>query len=114
MTDERGAQSARRRPLPRQERYLYTYRLLAGNTPLQFMISYVRLSNTGEFVSDLLRVEPESGKPRHGKYTFNLSFKANGVERPLCEPTVRTLKVDPRQLDFAVLCVVNASLLIAV
>ncbi|KIK03166.1 hypothetical protein K443DRAFT_488309 [Laccaria amethystina LaAM-08-1] len=87
MTDHRGAQSTtHRRPLPRQERYLYTYRLVAGSTPLQFMIS----------------VEPESGKPRPGKYTFNLSFKANGIERPICEPTVRTLKVDPRQLDFAV------------
>ena len=73
------------------------------------MISYVRRSNIGEFVSNLPRVEPESGKPRPGKYTFNLSFKANGIERPLCEPTVRTLKVDPRKLDFAVLCVVEAS-----
>ncbi|KAF8165691.1 hypothetical protein B0H34DRAFT_649658 [Crassisporium funariophilum] len=74
------------RPLPRHERYVYTYRLLANNTPLQFMIS----------------VEPESGKPKPGKYTFRLSFKANGIERPLSEPATRTLKVDPRQLEFVV------------
>lgn len=29
------------RPLPRHERYIYTYRLLANATPLHFMISYV-------------------------------------------------------------------------
>ncbi|KAJ3516814.1 hypothetical protein NLJ89_g889 [Agrocybe chaxingu] len=74
------------RPLPRHERYVYTYRLLANNTPIQFMIS----------------VEPESGKPKPGKYTFRLSFKANGIERKLCEPESRKLKVDPRHLDFVV------------
>ncbi|TFK43887.1 hypothetical protein BDQ12DRAFT_596679 [Crucibulum laeve] len=75
------------RPLPRHhERYLYTYRLLAGATPLQFIIS----------------VEPESGRPRAGNYTFRLSFRANGIERPLAEPIIRKLKVDPRQLEFVV------------
>ncbi|KAF8806256.1 hypothetical protein BYT27DRAFT_7103255 [Phlegmacium glaucopus] len=82
------ASSSRRvpRPLPRHERYIYTYRLLANGTPIHFMIS----------------VEPESGKPRPGKYAFRLSFKANGIERSLGEPTTRTLKVDPRQLNFVV------------
>ncbi|PPQ63143.1 hypothetical protein CVT24_005783 [Panaeolus cyanescens] len=56
--------SRRPRPLPRHERYVYTYKLLANGTPLQFLIS----------------VEPESGKPTHGKCTFRLSFKANGIE----------------------------------
>lgn len=74
------------RPLPRHERYVYTYKLLANVTPIQFMIS----------------VEPSSGKPLPGKYTFRLSFKVNGIERSLAEPTTRTLKVDPRQLNFAV------------
>lgn len=49
------------------------------------------------------RVEPESGRARSGKYVFRLSFKANGVERALGEPTTKTLKVDPRALDFVVL-----------
>ncbi|KAF9567434.1 hypothetical protein CPC08DRAFT_681331 [Agrocybe pediades] len=74
------------RPLPRHERYTYTYRLVANNAPLEFLIC----------------VEPESGKPTPGKYTFHLSFKVNGVERTICEPTTRTLKVDPRRLDFVV------------
>lgn len=30
------------RPVVRHERYQYTYRLLAGTTPLQFLISWVR------------------------------------------------------------------------
>lgn len=30
------------RPLPRHERYIYTYRLLANATPLHFMISCVK------------------------------------------------------------------------
>ncbi|KAF9534588.1 hypothetical protein CPB83DRAFT_842566 [Crepidotus variabilis] len=74
------------RPLPRHERYIYTYRLLANGTPMQFMLS----------------VEPQSGRPAPGKCTFRLSFKTNGIERPLCEPATRMLKVDPRQLDFVV------------
>jgi len=51
----------------------------------------------------LFSVEPESGKPVAGKYTFRLSFKANGIERSLAEPTTRTLTIDPRTLDFVVL-----------
>ncbi|KAF9057818.1 hypothetical protein BJ165DRAFT_1334693 [Panaeolus papilionaceus] len=78
--------SRRPRPLPRHERYVYTYKLLANGTPLQFLIS----------------VEPESGKPTHGKCTFRLSFKANGIERSLCAPETRKLKCDPRELDFVV------------
>ncbi|PPQ67596.1 hypothetical protein CVT25_012090 [Psilocybe cyanescens] len=74
------------RPLPQHERYVYTYRLVANNAPMQFMIS----------------VEPESGKAKPGKYTFRLSLKANGIERSLSEPTTRNLKVDPRKLDFIV------------
>ena len=76
------------------------------------MISYV---NPSVLVSSLIllsslplrSVEPESGKPIPGKYNFRLSFKANGIERPLCEPTSRKLKVDPRHLDFVVLFVIS-------
>jgi hypothetical protein len=57
---------------------------------------------------DLLRsVEPDTGKPRPGKYTFRLSLKTNGIERSLCEPTTRILRVDPRQLNFVVLYVIT-------
>jgi hypothetical protein len=49
------------------------------------------------------RVEPATGHPVPGKYTFRLSFKANDVERTLCEPVVLQLAVDPRHLEFAVL-----------
>jgi len=50
----------------------------------------------------MIAVEPESGKPKPGKYAFHLSFKANGIERSICEPTTKTLNVDPRKLDFVV------------
>ncbi|KAG5648749.1 hypothetical protein DXG03_000096 [Asterophora parasitica] len=73
-------------PLLKRERYVYTYNLLAPGTPLQFLIS----------------VEPLTGKYSQGRYTFQLSFKTNGIERNLCEPIVFTLHVDPRSLDFAV------------
>ncbi|KAF5387620.1 hypothetical protein D9615_000711 [Tricholomella constricta] len=73
-------------PLLKRERYLYTYNLLAPGTPLQFLIS----------------VEPMSGKSFPGKCTFRLSFRANGIERSICEPVVFRLHVDPRRLDFAV------------
>lgn len=73
-------------PPIRRERYLYTYSLLAASTPLQFLIT----------------VEPVSGKPEPGEYTFKLSFRANGVERSLGEPIIRRLHVDPRSLNFAV------------
>jgi len=49
-----------------------------------------------------ISVEPESGKPRPGKYTFRLSFKANGIERSIAEPTTRFLTVNPQALDFVV------------
>ncbi|TFK25973.1 hypothetical protein FA15DRAFT_667970 [Coprinopsis marcescibilis] len=73
------------------ERYLYRYRLVAGGTPLQFLIS----------------VEPQTGRPTQGKYTFRLSLKVNGVERPLCDPVERIMgsqgsTVDPRHLEFVV------------
>ena len=48
-------------------------------------------------------VEPTSGKPEPGKYTFSLSFRANGIERSLGEPIILRLHVDPRSLQFAVL-----------
>ncbi|KIM46541.1 hypothetical protein M413DRAFT_64889 [Hebeloma cylindrosporum] len=86
VTDPRSVSRRPVRPLPRLERYVYTYRLVANNTPMQFFIS----------------VEPESGKPIAGTYTFRLSFKANGIERSLAEPTTRILTVDPRTLDFVV------------
>ncbi|KAF8625273.1 hypothetical protein AX15_005469 [Amanita polypyramis BW_CC] len=74
------------RPLQRNERYVYTYNLVASSTPLQFIIS----------------VEPSSGRPTSGKYKFKLSLRTNGVERSLCEPVELTLTVDPRQLAFIV------------
>jgi hypothetical protein len=42
-----------------------------------------------------------------GKHTFHLSLKTNGIERSLCEPTTRLLRVDPRQLSFVVLYVIQ-------
>jgi len=59
---------------------------LANAAPLHFMIS----------------VEPITGRPKPGKYTFRLSLKTNGIERSIGEPTSRTLRVDPQQLDFVV------------
>lgn len=73
-------------PPIRRERYLYTYNLLAGSTPLQFLIS----------------VEPISGKPEPGRYTFSISIRANGIERFLRESVILRLQVDPRSLQFAV------------
>ncbi|KAL0950087.1 hypothetical protein HGRIS_010088 [Hohenbuehelia grisea] len=70
----------------RRERYVYTYNLVAGSTPIQFMIS----------------VGPENGKPEPGEYTFKLSMKVNHVESSLCDPEKLKLRVDPRQLDFVV------------
>jgi len=77
---------SRRSPRSRPERYLYTYNLVAGSAPCQFLIS----------------VEPASGKPTPGKYTFRLSIKVHDVERPLGESIYLRLSVDPRSLDFAV------------
>ncbi|KAG6902467.1 hypothetical protein C0995_016329 [Termitomyces sp. Mi166 len=73
-------------PLNKRERYVYTYKILAGSTPLEFRIS----------------VEPASGTPAPGKYTFRLSMRCNGIERVICEPTVLRLLIDPRTLDFVV------------
>ncbi|KAF8076758.1 hypothetical protein FPV67DRAFT_431212 [Lyophyllum atratum] len=89
LSEESVAPLSIRRPSPpllKRERYVYTYKLLADATPLQFMIS----------------VEPVSGKPSPGRYTFTLSLKANGIQRAMCEPVVMRLSVDPRQLDFVV------------
>jgi hypothetical protein len=106
-----SSDSSRRnpRPLPRHERYIYTYRLLANGAPLHFLISCA--NNRPFMASDssvfLRSVEPDNGKPRPGKYTFRLSLKTNGIERSLGEPTTRLLRVDPRQLNFVVLYVNN-------
>ncbi|KAJ3719352.1 hypothetical protein C8R42DRAFT_673570 [Lentinula raphanica] len=75
-----------RRPSRRSERYQYTYNLIAGSAPLQFLIS----------------VEPVNGKPTAGKYTFRLSLKIDKTERPLSEPVTLNLTVDPRMLEFIV------------
>ncbi|KAJ3545999.1 hypothetical protein NMY22_g2219 [Coprinellus aureogranulatus] len=48
------------------------------------------------------RVESSSGLPVAGKYTFRLSMKVGGIERPVCEPVQKTLRVDPRALEFVV------------
>ncbi|KAF9266249.1 hypothetical protein L218DRAFT_897264 [Marasmius fiardii PR-910] len=68
------------------ERYQYTYCLIAGAAPLQFIIS----------------VEPASGKALPGRYTFRLSLKVDKTERLLDEPIALNLSVDPRQLQFVV------------
>lgn len=70
----------------RTERYQYTYCLIAGAAPLQFVIS----------------VEPITGKALPGKYTFRLSLKVDKTERPLDQPISLNLSVDPRQLQFVV------------
>jgi hypothetical protein len=106
-----GSSRRNPRPLPRHERYIYTYRLLANAAPLHFMISCAKYPHDFSHIystSKLIRsVEPENGKPKPGKYTFRLSLKTNGIERSLGEPTTRTLRVDPRQLNFVVLYVNN-------
>ncbi|KAF9462066.1 hypothetical protein BDZ94DRAFT_764436 [Collybia nuda] len=89
VSENLSSGSLLRRPsLPhiRREQYVYTYHLLAGATPLQFLIS----------------VEPHAGKPAPGKYTFRLSLRVNGIERTLCEPIELKLSIDPRQLEFIV------------
>ncbi|KAF5363590.1 hypothetical protein D9756_000303 [Leucocoprinus leucothites] len=68
------------------KRYVYTYNMLAAQTPMQFYIS----------------VEPFDGKPVAGKYQFRLSMRVNGIERPIGETITRTMSVDPRRLEFAV------------
>ncbi|KAJ3987622.1 hypothetical protein F5890DRAFT_1496309 [Lentinula detonsa] len=75
-----------RRPSRRSERYQYTYNLIAGSAPLQFLIS----------------VESVSGRPVPGKYLFRLSLKIDKTERPLAEPISMNLTVDPRKLEFIV------------
>ncbi|KIK64842.1 hypothetical protein GYMLUDRAFT_160769 [Collybiopsis luxurians FD-317 M1] len=77
---------ARRTPRPRSERYQYTYNLIAGSAPLQFLVS----------------VEPANGKPVAGKYFFRLSLKVDKTERQLAEPICLNLTVDPRKLEFVV------------
>ncbi|KAJ7770971.1 hypothetical protein DFH07DRAFT_237395 [Mycena maculata] len=70
----------------RPERYVYTYSMLAAGAPLKFLIS----------------VEPSNGRPTPGNCTFRLSLKVDGVQRPIGEPIVLRLSVDPRRLDFSV------------
>lgn len=77
--------SVRRLPT-RLEQYVYTYNLVAGSTPIQFIIS----------------VEPVNGRPEAGDYNFHLSLKINQIERQICEPTKLRLSIDPRTLDFVV------------
>jgi hypothetical protein len=78
--------TSHRMPRVRSERYQYTYNLIAGSTPLQFLIS----------------VEPVNGKPTPGKYIFRLSLKVDKTERPLVDPVSLNLSVDPRKLEFVV------------
>ncbi|KAF9450181.1 hypothetical protein P691DRAFT_811088, partial [Macrolepiota fuliginosa MF-IS2] len=68
------------------KRYVYTYNMLAAQTPMQFYIS----------------VEPYDGKPTAGQYQFRLSMRVNGIERPLSESVTRHMSVDPRKLSFVV------------
>ncbi|KAJ7584346.1 hypothetical protein C8J56DRAFT_149924 [Mycena floridula] len=78
--------SPRRLPRAKPERYLYTYNLVAGSAPLQFLIS----------------VEPSNGRPTPGKYAFRLSLQVDKVERPMGDPVSLHLAVDPRLLEFVV------------
>lgn len=55
--------------------------------------------------SSTCSVEPVSGKPVAGRYLFRLSLKVDKTERPLAEPISLNLSVDPRKLEFIVLCV---------
>ncbi|KAG6910802.1 hypothetical protein DXG01_007691 [Tephrocybe rancida] len=99
------ARSQQSQPLTQRERYVYTYKLLAGSTPIEFQISSVhdRSNPLHRYQTDRrVRVEPVSGTPTPGKYTFRLSVKANGIERVMCDPTILRLSMDPRGLDFAV------------
>ncbi|KAF5393058.1 hypothetical protein D9757_001117 [Collybiopsis confluens] len=49
-----------------------------------------------------INVEPVNGKPVKGKYIFRLSLKVDKSERPLGDPTILNLSVDPRKLEFVV------------
>lgn len=85
------------RPLQKNERYVYTYDLIASGTPLQFLIS----------------VEPSSGRPSSGKYEFKLFLRIAGVQRSLCEPVNLNLSIDPRQLTFVVFIFAGKSSVLA-
>ncbi|KAJ7222691.1 hypothetical protein C8J57DRAFT_1440281 [Mycena rebaudengoi] len=56
----------------------------------------------GTLLTFFISVEPSTGRPSPGKYTFRLSLKVNDVERPIGEPASLLLGVDPRTLEFAV------------
>lgn len=75
-----------RRVRSKPERYVYDYSLMASGASLHFIIS----------------VEPSSGKPIPGKYSFRLSLKVDKVERPLEDAVSLHLAVDPRNLEFLV------------
>ena len=51
------------------------------------------------------RVEPASGKPEPGQYTFSISLRANGIVRSLGEPVILRLQIHPQSLQFVVLWV---------
>lgn len=50
-------------------------------------------------------VEPHSGRALPGKCIFRLTMQANGVERCVSEPVELNITLDPRGLEFVVLCV---------
>ncbi|EKM79968.1 hypothetical protein AGABI1DRAFT_113213 [Agaricus bisporus var. burnettii JB137-S8] len=77
---------ASNKPSANFRRYVYTYNMLAAQTPIQFYIT----------------VEPHDGKPTAGQYQFRLSMRVNGVERLVGESISRIMSVDPRKLEFAV------------
>ncbi|KAF8645516.1 hypothetical protein AX16_007800 [Volvariella volvacea WC 439] len=60
--------------------------MLVGTLPLQFLIS----------------VEPVNESSSRGRTIFQVSLKANGIERPLGEPVERFLTIDPKTLEFVV------------
>ncbi|THV08154.1 hypothetical protein K435DRAFT_641407 [Dendrothele bispora CBS 962.96] len=77
-------------PRGRSERYQYTYNLIAGSAPLQFIISVEPAPKS-----------PGSSSSSH-KYVFRLSLKVDKTERPLGESVTMNLTVDPRHLEFVV------------
>jgi hypothetical protein len=86
------------------KRFVYTYNMLAAQTPMQFYISFVcSIIRRGLPFLPTPRVEPFDGKPTAGQYQFRLSMRVNGIERPLGDPITRSMSADPRKLDFAVL-----------
>ncbi|KAI0053715.1 hypothetical protein FA95DRAFT_479976 [Auriscalpium vulgare] len=66
------------------QKTVHCYSLTAGSAELQFIIT----------------IEPVPDRPL--QHYFFLTLKAGAVERPICQPVMLKLRVDPRDLKFAV------------